>query len=93
MTVYEHDNIILSCMGPTLSVPSDGVVWMKDGVMISEQVTDVKDNLMLMGVSKDHDGRYQCYDHVGNLLSSCHVVVNSTKIYEGAYSYFYIANV
>ena len=38
MIVYEHDNIILSCMKPTLSVPSDGVVWMKDGVMISEQV-------------------------------------------------------
>jgi len=38
LTIYEDDNIVLSCMGPTLSIPSDGVVWMKDGVMITEQV-------------------------------------------------------
>ena len=40
---------------------------------------------MLMGVSEDHDGYYQCHDHVGNVLSSCRVFVNPTEIYRGLY--------
>ena len=52
VTVDEDDNIVLSCMGPTLSVPSDGVVWMKDGVMISEQVKLVLPKIFANSFSK-----------------------------------------
>jgi len=41
-------------MGPTLSVPSDGVVWMKDGVMISEQV-----KLVLLKTFANSFSKYQ----------------------------------
>ena len=40
---------------------------------------------MLMGVSEDYDGYYRCHDHVGNVLSSCRVIINLTKIYRGLY--------
>jgi len=35
VTVYEHDNIVLSCVETMINAP---VVWMKNGEMISEQV-------------------------------------------------------
>ena len=51
---------------------------------------------MLMDVSEDYDGYYRCHDHVGNVLSSCRVIINLTKIYRGLYfpiAFVYTVNI
>ena len=37
-TVNNEEHILLSCVEPSVIVPSSGVIWIKDGEQVSENV-------------------------------------------------------